>query len=49
MGRMKGRVAALAGPAEVAVKEFEVPEPEPGAVLAKVRRANVCGSEVGRY
>jgi len=43
---MHGRVAALVGPAEVAIKEFEVPKPEPGAVLVKVRRANVCGSEL---
>ena len=41
-GRVKGKVAALVGPAEVAVKEFEVPEPEPGAVLSKIRWANVC-------
>ncbi len=46
---VKGKVAALVGPEEVAVKEFEVSEPEPGAVLAKVRRANVCGSEVHIY
>jgi L-iditol 2-dehydrogenase len=43
---MKGKVAALVGPEEVVVKEFEVPEPEPGAVLMKIRRAQVCGSEV---
>src|SRR5215211_4217579 len=43
-GRVKGKLAALVGPAEV-----EVPDPEPGAVLAKVRRANVCGSEVHIY
>ena len=43
---MQGRVAALIGPEQVQVKEFEVPEPEPGAVLVRVRRANVCGSEV---
>ena len=43
---MKGKVAALVGPEEVVVKEFEVPEPEPGAVVMKVRRAQVCGSEV---
>lgn len=43
---MKGKVAALVGPADVVIKEFEVPEPEPGAVLVKIRRANVCGSEV---
>ena len=43
---MVGRVAALEGPRQVAIKEFEVPEPGPGAVLARVRRSNVCGSEV---
>lgn len=46
---MRGKVAALVGPEEVAIREFEVPEPEPGAVLAKVRRANICGSEVHIY
>jgi threonine dehydrogenase-like Zn-dependent dehydrogenase len=46
---VKGKVAALVGPEEVEVKEFDVPEPEPGAVLVKVRRANVCGSEVHIY
>ena len=46
---MKGRVAALVGPEEVSIKEFEVPEPEPGAVVVKVRRANLCGSEVHIY
>jgi threonine dehydrogenase-like Zn-dependent dehydrogenase len=46
---MKGRVAALAGPERVEVRSFDVPEPEPGAVVARVRRANVCGSEVHIY
>jgi L-iditol 2-dehydrogenase len=49
VSEVKGRVAALVGPEEVAVKEFEVPEPGPGAVLARVRRANICGSEVHIY
>jgi len=46
---MKGMVAALAGPERVEVRSFDVPEPEPGAVVARVRRANVCGSEVHIY
>lgn len=46
---MKGRVAALVGPEEVALQEYDVPEPEPGAVLVRVRRANVCGSDVHAY
>ncbi len=29
-----------------AIREFPVPEPEPGAILVKVRLANVCGSDL---
>jgi L-iditol 2-dehydrogenase len=47
--QVKGRVAALVGPEEVALREYEVPEPGPGAVLLRVRRANVCGSDVHAY
>ena len=46
---MRGRVAALVGPEHVAVKEFEVAEPEPGSVLLRIRRANICGSEVHMF
>ncbi|MGH9108762.1 MAG: zinc-binding dehydrogenase [Acidimicrobiales bacterium] len=46
---MKGRVAALVGPEKVALKEFEVPAPSPGAAVLRVRRANVCGSDVHVY
>lgn len=43
---MAGRVAALVGPETVEVKEFDVPDPGPGALVVRVRRANVCGSEI---
>lgn len=43
---MIGRVAALVGPAEVVIKEFEVPQPQAGELLVRVRRANLCGSEL---
>jgi threonine dehydrogenase-like Zn-dependent dehydrogenase len=43
---MEGKVAALVAPQEVTIKEFDIPDPEPGAVLVRVRRANVCGSEI---
>ncbi len=43
---MKGRVAALVGPRQVEIKEFDLPEVKPGAVLVKVRRSNLCGSEL---
>jgi len=28
------------------LKEYPVPEPEPGAILIKMRRANICGSDL---
>jgi threonine dehydrogenase-like Zn-dependent dehydrogenase len=31
---------------ELELREYEVPDPEPGAVVAEVVRANVCGSEL---
>ncbi len=43
----KGRAAvykAFGQPMEI--KEYPVPEPEPGAILIKVRRANICGSDL---
>ena len=42
----QGRVAALVGAGAVEIKSFDVPEPDPGAVVVRVRRANICGSEV---
>ena len=40
-------VAAMTGPRQPFVlKEFPVPEPEPGAILVKVTVANVCGSDL---
>jgi len=43
---MKGRVAALIGPREVEVQEYELPKIEKGCLLAKVIRSNLCGSEL---
>ncbi len=44
-----GRIAALVGPATAEIQEFDVPQPEPGAVVLKVRRANVCGTDVHQW
>ncbi len=41
-----GKLVFLREPEGVEVREYEVPEPEPGAVLTEVVRANVCGSEL---
>ena len=47
---MKGRVAALKGFGQpFDFQEYEVPEPEPGAILLKVSMAGVCGSDLHRW
>jgi D-arabinose 1-dehydrogenase-like Zn-dependent alcohol dehydrogenase len=44
---MKGRVAVLkAYGGEFELREYQVPDPEPGAVLIKLTRAGVCGSDL---
>lgn len=49
VGMDMGRVVALTGPEQVEVQTYEVPVPEPGAVVLAVSRANVCGSDVHQY
>lgn len=42
-----GRVACLVGPRKpFELREYPVPDPEPGAILLRVTRANLCGSDV---
>src|SRR5262249_1355381 len=44
---MKGRVAVLkAYGGEFELREYPVPDPEPGAILVKLTRAGVCGSDL---
>src|SRR3990172_4397381 len=44
---MKGRVVVFTGPrAPFEIEEFDVPDPEPGAVVLKVTQAGVCGSDL---
>jgi len=43
----KGKAAVYHGlghPMEI--REYPVPEPEPGAIVVKMRRANICGSDL---
>jgi threonine dehydrogenase-like Zn-dependent dehydrogenase len=44
--RPTGTLAYLESPGNVEIREYEVPAPEPGAVLTEVEQANVCGSEL---
>lgn len=41
-----GELVYLSEPDQVELREYEVPDPEPGALLTEVVRANVCGSEL---
>lgn len=43
---MRGKIAVMTAPGELAYQEYEVPEPAPGCLVLKVTRANVCGSEL---
>lgn len=45
----QGRIAALVGPEQIEIQSYEVPEPEPGALVLRIRRANVCGSDVHQF
>lgn len=42
----RGRLVYLAAPQRIEYQEYDLPEPEPGGILVKVVRANVCGSEL---
>lgn len=44
---MRGRVATLAGYGEpVVLREYDVPEPEPGGMIVRIEQASVCGSDL---
>jgi threonine dehydrogenase-like Zn-dependent dehydrogenase len=44
---MKGKMACLVGTREIVIKQFDLPpEIEPGGILLKVVKANVCGSDL---
>ncbi|MDQ0338138.1 threonine dehydrogenase-like Zn-dependent dehydrogenase [Caldalkalibacillus uzonensis] len=43
---MKGTVAAMIEPMKMEYQEYDIPYPERGAVILKVTRTNVCGSEL---
>jgi D-arabinose 1-dehydrogenase-like Zn-dependent alcohol dehydrogenase len=47
---VKGRVAAFYGSGTpMQIKEYEVGEPEPGAIMLKMTVANVCGSDLHQW
>lgn len=46
----KGRAAIYKGLGQpMEIREYPVPEPEPGAILIKVSRTNICGSDLHQW
>jgi threonine dehydrogenase-like Zn-dependent dehydrogenase len=44
---MRGRVVAFTEPGEpFQIEEYDVPEPEPGAIIVRVTMAGICGSDL---
>jgi threonine dehydrogenase-like Zn-dependent dehydrogenase len=43
---MKGRLAALVGPKQIEIREYPLSPVKSGAVLTRVLRSNLCGSEL---
>jgi threonine dehydrogenase-like Zn-dependent dehydrogenase len=44
---MQGRTTAFTGqPRTLEIREFDVPEPDPGAAVIRIRQAGVCGTDL---
>ena len=43
---MKGRLVNMVEPGTLEFREYDVPDPEPGGLIARILRSNVCGSEL---
>ena len=39
------RAAVMQAPGRISVREFSVPDPEPGAVVARVSLSGICGTD----
>ena len=43
---MKGKIVVMTKPGELEYQVYDVPDPDPGSIVAKILRSNVCGSEL---
>lgn len=46
---MKGKLSVMVGPRTMEYREYDLPTPEKGALLVKVLRTNVCGSDIHNW
>lgn len=46
---MRGSIAAVVGPSRFEIKSFDVPAPAADAAVLRIRRANVCGSDIHQF
>jgi threonine dehydrogenase-like Zn-dependent dehydrogenase len=46
---VRGTLTVISAPRTLELREYDLPEPGPGEVLLRVRRANVCGSDIHAY
>ena len=50
MATLTGRVAAFFGPGKpMEIREYPVPDPEPGALVLQTTLANICGSDLHQW
>jgi len=45
----QARAAVMTAPGELEVQRFDVPDPEPGAVLLRMRLSGICGTDKHTY
>ncbi|MBI4506403.1 MAG: zinc-binding dehydrogenase [Chloroflexi bacterium] len=47
---MRARAAVFLGPGQpFDLREYPVPDPEPGAIIVKIRLSNICGSDLHQW
>lgn len=50
MAALTGRAAAFFGPGKrMEIREYPVPDPEPGAIVLRTTLANICGSDLHQW